>query len=252
VLTDVGIHIHHVDPGQVEPSPLGERLCSELGPRGYGVTHAVDTAGQQQWRRTMNLSKALALCAMISPILYTFMWILGGIIVPGYSHIRNDVSSLFATGAHARWVFQSLAIICSVLLLVFYAGLHWSTGDGPAIGAVLYAAAALLGVLVAILFPLDAGGEPVTWRGKGHLVLIAMSGVLMIVAMVLMYFRLRDSVQWRSFALFQLITAPVLLAGVIIMVPFTGSRYMGLVERFMVSGYQIFYLISGLFVFLRN
>lgn len=200
----------------------------------------------------MNLYKALALCAMISPILYTFMWILGGIIVPGYSHIQNDVSSLYAIKARTRWVFQSLAIVCSVLLLAFYAGLHWSTGDGPAIGAVLYVAAALLGVLVAVFFPLDVGGEPLTWRGKGHLVLIAMSGVLMIVAMLLMYFRLRDSAQWRGFALFQLIVAPVLLAGVIIMVPFTGSKYMGLVERFMVSGYQIFYFVSGLIVFLRN
>jgi len=200
----------------------------------------------------VNLYKALALCAMISPILYTFMWILGGIIVPGYSHIENDVSSLYAIGAHSRWVFQSLAIVCSVLLLAFYAGLHWSTGDGPAIGAVFYVVAALLGVLVAVFFPLDTGGEPATWRGKGHLVLIALSGVLMIVAMVLMYFRLRDSAQWRDFALFQLIAAPVLLAGVLVMVPFTGSKYMGLVERFMVSGYQIFYFVSGLLVFLRN
>jgi hypothetical protein len=200
----------------------------------------------------MNLYKALALCAMISPILYTFMWILGGIIVPGYNHIQNDVSSLYAVGAHARWIFQSLAVVCSVLLLLFYAGLHWSTGDGPAIGAVFYFAAALLGVVVAVLFPLDAGGEPATWRGKGHVVLIALSGVLMIAAMLLMYFRLRDSAQWRGFALFQLIAAPILLVGVLIMIPFTGSKYMGLVERFMVSGYQVFYFVSGLFVFLRN
>ena len=130
--------------------------------------------------------------------------------------------------------------------------MHWSTVDGPAIGAVLYVAAALFGVIVAVFFPLDAGGEPVTWRGKGHVALIALSGVLMIAAMVLMYFRLRGSAAWRGFALFQLIAAPVLLAGVIIMVPFTGSRHMGLVERFMVSGYQIFYFVSGLFVFLGN
>jgi hypothetical protein len=201
----------------------------------------------------MNIYKTIAVCAMISPVLYTLMWILGGLIVPDYSHIQKDVSSLFAVEAHRRWLFQSLAIICSALLFVFYAGFHWSTGgSGSVAGPILYFVAALFGLLVALFFPLDAGGEPATWRGKGHLILIAISGVLMIAAMVLMYFRLRSVDLWRGFAIFQLVSAPVLLAGVLIMIPFTGGPYMGLVERFMVSGYQIFYFVSGLFVFLRN
>ena len=202
----------------------------------------------------MSIHRALAVCAMVSPILYTAMWILGGILVPGYSHIQKDVSSLFAVDAYRRWVFQSLAITCSVLLLGFYVDLHWSTtrGDGSIAGPVFYTAAAFLGVLVACFFPLDAGGQPATWRGKGHLILIALSGVLVIAGMVLMYFRLRSVEGWRGFALFQLVSAPVLLVGVLIMIPFAGSRYMGLVERFMVSGYQVFYFVSGLMVYLRN
>lgn len=200
----------------------------------------------------MNPYKALALCAMISPILYTFMWILGGVVVPGYSHIQDDVSSLFAVGAHSRWLFQSLAIACSVLLLAFYLGLHRSIADGSAIGPALFVIAAVLGVLVAVLFPLDSGGEPTTWRGKSHVALIALSGVVMIAAMVMTFFRLRNTAEWRGFALFQLIAAPVLLAGVVVMIPFTGGRYMGLVERFMVSGYQIFYFVSGLLVYLKQ
>lgn len=199
----------------------------------------------------MNVLKLLALCAMISPILYTVMWILGGVIVPGYSHIENDVSSLYAIGAHSRWLFQSLAMVCAVLLLVFYGGLNRSIAPGSPIGPVFYVIAAALGVLVAALFPLDVGGEPASWRGKGHLIFIALSGVLMIVGMILTYFRLRGNSSWHGFALFQLIAAPILLAGVLIMIPFTGSRYMGLVERFMVSGYQVFYFVSGLMVFQR-
>ena len=182
----------------------------------------------------MNIYKALAISAMISPVLYTLMWILGGIIVPGYSHIQNDVSSLFAIDAHSRWLFQSLAIACSVLLLAFYAGLHWSVnrGGGSIAGPILFVAAALLGVLVACFFPLDVGGEPATWRGKGHLILIALSGVLMIAAMVLIYFRIRSVDGWRGFAIFNLVSAPVLLAGVVVMIPFAGSAYMGLVEMY--------------------
>ena len=74
----------------------------------------------------------------------------------------------------------------------------------------------------------------------------------MIAAMVLMYFRLRSADGWSGFAIFQLVSAPVLLAGVLIMIPFTGSNYMGLVERFMVSSYQIFYFVSGLVVYMKN
>jgi len=199
----------------------------------------------------MNLLKALAVFAMVSPILYTVMWILGGVIVPGYSHIAHDVSSLYAVGAHSRWVFQSLAIVCAALLLAFYGGLHRSIAPGSPLGPVFYVVAAALGVLVAVLFPLDVGGEPVTWRGKGHLIFIAMSGVLMIAGMVLTYFRLRGNADWHAFALFQLTVAPVLLVGVLVMIPFTGSPYMGLVERLMVSGYQAFYFVSGLMVYQR-
>jgi hypothetical protein len=83
-------------------------------------------------------------------------------------------------------------------------------------------------------------------------VLIALSGVLVIAGMVFMYLRLRTVDGWRGFAVFQLAAAPVLLISVVIMIPFTGSKYMGLVERFMVSGYQVFYFVSGLLVYLRN
>ena len=81
---------------------------------------------------------------------------------------------------------------------------------------------------------------------------IALSGVLMIAAMVVVNLRLRSSDGWKGFAIFNLVSAPILLAGVVIMIPFTGSAHMGLVERFMVSGCQVFYFVSGLLVFLRN
>ena len=202
----------------------------------------------------MNSYKVLALCAMISPFLYTLMWILGGIIVPGYSHIQDDVSSLFAIDANRRWLFQSLSIICSLLLLAFFVGLYWIMNGkkGSPVGPALLIASAVFGLLVACFFPLDAGGEPSTWRGMMHVILIALSGILLIAGAVLMYFRLRSVDGWQGFATFQLISAPVLLVLVVVMFPFTGGKYMGLVERFMVSGYQIYYFVSGLMVFLRS
>ena len=47
----------------------------------------------------MNIFQILAICGILGPIVYTVMWILGGILQPDYSHIRDDISSLFAVGA---------------------------------------------------------------------------------------------------------------------------------------------------------
>ena len=85
-----------------------------------------------------------------------------------------------------------------------------------------------------------------------HLILIVISGILIIAAMVLMFFRLRLTDGWKGFALYSLVSAPVTLILVIVMGYFTGSEYMGLVERFMVSKYQLYYFITGLMVFLMN
>ena len=38
----------------------------------------------------------LAICGMISPIVYTAMWIICGRLQPEYSHVRDDINSLFA------------------------------------------------------------------------------------------------------------------------------------------------------------
>ncbi len=43
----------------------------------------------------MNTFQVFAICGMISPIVYTAMWILGGRLQSDYSHIRDDISSLF-------------------------------------------------------------------------------------------------------------------------------------------------------------
>ena len=117
----------------------------------------------------MNIYLVLAVCGMLSPIIYTAMWILGGIILADYSHIRDDISSLFAVDAPNQRLFQSFIITSSVLLFVFYLGLHGGIPDGPGsiIGPILFLARSVLGILVATLFPLDAGGEIITLYKRG-------------------------------------------------------------------------------------
>ena len=63
----------------------------ELNP----ANHLQDTLGEIR----VNIQQLIGICGMLSPIMYTMMWIVGGFLRSDYSHIRDDVSSLTATGA---------------------------------------------------------------------------------------------------------------------------------------------------------
>ena len=109
-----------------------------------------------------------------------------------------------------------------------------------------------MGVLVALFFPLDAGGEIITLRGKMHLVLVMVSGILTIGGMVALWFRLESVEGWSLFANYSLISAIVALVLMVISGIFVKSRFRGLLERFGVTPFQIYYFILGLMVFLTN
>lgn len=202
----------------------------------------------------MNLFQILAICGMLSPILYTLMWVLGGFLRADYSHVRDDISSLFAVEAPRRRLFNALIIASSLLLFIFYLGLHWgiNNGQGSIIGSLIFVISGLLGVLIAVFFPLDADGEIVTFRGKLHLVLVVASGFLNILGMVALWFRLSSVSNWSDFAVFSLISAIFSLILVFAALIFIKSKYRGLVERIMVTPYQLYYFVISLMVFLTN
>ena len=202
----------------------------------------------------MIIFQILAVCGMLSPIVFTAMWIYCGSLQSDYSHIRDDISSLFAIGAPNKRLTQSFNIISSVLLFIFYIGLHEGINDGGGsmVGPILFLISSILGMLVALFFPLDAGGEIKTLRGKMHLILVAASGILTITGMIALWFRLQLVAAWSVFALYSLISGVVSLILVIISGIFVTSKYRGILERIGVSPYEIYYFVLSLMVFLNN
>ncbi|MCE7738485.1 MAG: DUF998 domain-containing protein [Candidatus Heimdallarchaeota archaeon] len=195
----------------------------------------------------------MAICGMLAPIIYTVTWILGGFIVPEYNHIKKDVSSLFAVGAHKRWLFSSLFITGSALLFIFSFGLIWGiAGSSSIVGPILFLVSTFIGLIVAIFFPLDEGGELKTLRGKMHLILIVISGIAVMVSMIFLWLDNKTLAGWIGFAWFSLVSVPVLLILMVISGIFGGGPYMGLTERFMVSYFQIYYFVIALMVFINN
>ena len=201
----------------------------------------------------MNNYQILAICGMLSPIFYTAMWIIGGKLQKDYSHIKHDISTLFAVKAPNQRLMQTFIIISSILLFLFYLGLHEGLKDGGSIiGPYLFITASILGMLVAFFFPLDEGGEMTTWRGKMHLILVVLMGILTVAGMIALWFRLKDVTGWTSFAYFSLISAIVALILLIISGIFIESNYRGLLERLGVTPFQLFYFILPLIIFLNN
>jgi len=202
----------------------------------------------------MIIFQILAVCGMLSPIIYTAMWIICGSLDSEYNHIRDDISSLFAVGAPNRRLAQSFVITESVLLFVFFIGLHEGINDGggSVIGPILLLISSILGILVALFFPLDEGGEFTTYKGKGHITLVVLMGIFAIAGMVALWIRLQTVPTWSGFAIYSLISAIASLIGVIISGIFAAGKYRGIIERIMVTPYQLFYFVLSLMVFLNN
>jgi hypothetical protein len=201
----------------------------------------------------MSIFKILAICGMFSPIVYTAMWIIGGKLQSDYNHIKNDISSLFAVGAPNKRLMQSFIIISSILLFLFYLGLHEGLNvNGSVIGPYLFITASILGVLVALFFPLDESGEIITWRGKMHLTFVILMGILTIAGMIALWFRLKEVTGWSTFAIYSLISAIVALILMIISSIFIKGQYRGLLERLGVTPFQLYYFILPLMVFMNN
>ena len=202
----------------------------------------------------MIIFQILAVCGMLSPIVYTAMWIYCGSLDSEYNHIRDDISSLFAVGAPNQRLAKVFIIVSSVSLFIFYLGLHDGLNDGGGliIGPILLVFSSILGVLVAFFFPLDEGGEIKTYKGKMHIILVVASGILTIAGMVALWLRLQVVVGWSAFATFSLISSIVSAILIIISGIFATGKYRGILERFGVAPYQIYYFVLGLMVFLVN
>jgi hypothetical protein len=201
----------------------------------------------------MNIYQILAVCGMLSPIFYTVMWIIGGKLQKDYSHIKHDISSLFAVGAPNKRLMQTFIFVSSFLLFLFYLGLHDGLKyEGSIIGPYLFIIASILGILIALFFPLDKGGKMTTWRGKMHLILVVLMGILTVAGMIALWFRLKDVTGWTTFAYFSLISAIVALILLIISGIFVQGNYRGLLERLGVTPFQLFYFMLPLMIFINN
>ena len=188
--------------------------------------------------------KIYAICGMAGIIVFNLIWIIGGIIQPGYNHITDDVSSLMALGAPNKVLFDSINIANFILVIIFYIGLVIVIKElnGSIIGPAILLSGNILGIIVPIFFPLNYGGEPTGFTGMMHLIIVMITGFIALGGMIAMWRGLRKVDEWKGYSLYSLITFILTLVFTMWLVFTAGTEIMGLTERFVI-------LINGQYTF---
>jgi len=191
--------------------------------------------------------RALALCGVAAPVVFTAAWVAGTLAQERYSPRREDVSALAARTADHPWIVISGLVITGALTAAFAPALHEAVGggDGSRIGPVLVALAGVGVVGLAVLrndcstettaceVRIDAG--TVSWQHLAHDALSIPVFALAVLIPIVMTPRFRADPQWAVFARWSFATAAALallfLLGGVEAIP--GWR--GVVQRVAVS-----------------
>jgi hypothetical protein len=202
-------------------------------------------------KNTMNIQQLIALGGMIGPILYTSIWILGGILQPEYSHIRDDVSSLMAVGAPNKRLFDLMQLTNIVLVIIFFTNLHWALdeGQGSIIGPAFFVLTNLINIPVVLFYPLDKDGGIESSTAQMHIKLVMIMALFGALGMLMMWYRLSNTPEWTWYGTYSIITFVFTAITGVIASKTAGSRIMGLTERLVVTAnvQYIFVLALNLF-----
>jgi hypothetical protein len=177
--------------------------------------------------------QALALCGILSPIIYVITVAVGGFLDPSYSQIGKTVSELVQAGAPNRDLLNIMLVSYNLLIIPSAVGLYFGLTRGRTRTLVLTALVltGILGTAVTIFFPLDAGGQSVTFTGMMHLVVVGLVVPCTFAFELGFWNSTRKDKHWGKLGLFSLIVFAVTLSSGIATAAFVNSDYRGLLER---------------------
>jgi hypothetical protein len=177
--------------------------------------------------------QVLALCGILSPIVYFVTVALGGFLDPSYSHVGKTVSELVERGAPNRDLLNVLLVIYNVLIIPFAVGVYFGLKRGLTRGLVLIALVltGILGTAVTVFFPLDSAGQSVTFTGMMHLVVVGLVVPCTFIFMLGFWNSARKDERWGKLGLFSIAVFVVTLISGIATAAFVNSDFRGFLER---------------------
>lgn len=130
------------------------------------------------------MNRFLYLAGLCAPILFLLSVVIGGVRRPGYSHVADPVSALGMSGAADAWAINGAWAATGLLVMVLGLTL-WRDRTGPgrvAAAALLVAGAA--SAAIALWFPMDPPGVPISAAQDGHNILVAVAALAFAAAML--------------------------------------------------------------------
>ena len=198
--------------------------------------------------------KLFLVCGVISPLVYIGMAILGGALIPGYSHRTDTVSELMSPGAPNKPLMDILMATSSVLMALFGLGMLIFIRDighidryGSA-SAILLVILGILQIVVVIFFPQDPMGAELTFPGKMHIALVGVQAIMSVLIPLFLGIWLRKTEVMPGFGTYSIISA-VLTVAVGATIPFLGSSIMGLMERLTILVYDLWLVVISIKLF---
>ncbi|MGQ9546242.1 MAG: DUF998 domain-containing protein [Dehalococcoidia bacterium] len=183
--------------------------------------------------RRFGIESVPAIVGIVGPIVVIVVDLAASLSVPGYSPVRDSVSSLALTSI--GWL-QTICFLAMALLLeIFVAGLFFNIrrARGFRTGILLLALCGFVVMLIAA-FHMDAPGGPRTTDGIIHSIASYGLGLLFPIAILLLAPSLRSTPNWRGIFIYSLIAG--LLGFALILGALLGEQegWFGLYERIII------------------
>ena len=196
--------------------------------------------------------KILFQISILGPILYVLNVLLGGLITPKYSHIRDAVSQLTQRGAPNSLLLSSIFVVSASLILILglatvmrYKGLNRKM----LIGGVLIILYGVFAALLASVFPQDPIGSNATIPGTMHLILAGVTAFITMGAILITGLAKHENFQeWRHFKSHSIISVSLVfvlgLSTPILMI--NNIELMGLFERLTQIAYLQWFVVFAI------
>jgi hypothetical membrane protein len=181
--------------------------------------------------------RLLFMCGMVAPWWFVLATVVGGALRPGYNHITNTISELFAPGSPNKPFLDILHTTFAILLILFGVGLlQFFQETRPLkrigkIGASFFILMGCVSVSTAAVFPQDAWGTTATFAGEMHKLLSGVVGLLSIFSMLLIGIWFVRSKTSQRFGFYSFVTIIFVIISAIIYAASVGGPMMGLAER---------------------
>ena len=180
--------------------------------------------------KRLNINSVPAIVGIVGPIVVIAGDLSAALSIPGYSPVRDSVSSLALTGI--GWL-QSICFLAMGLLLgIFVAGLFFNIrrARGFRAGIVLLALCGFVLMLIAT-FHMDAPGGPRTIDGTIHAIASYGLGLLFPIAILLLTPSFNNTLNWKGIFVYTLIAGVLALALILGALLAEQRGWFGLYER---------------------